>query len=87
MTRAPWPLPAETTGWRDGLTTCLYEDGVRLLLANAPHDAIRLQGSGLYSHFNKRIWFSASDNSDPNTNGRRYEVDFTLDLATWRQAS
>src|SRR6516165_10004413 len=86
MATAPWPMPDDMAGWRDGLTTCLYEDGVRLLRAHIPHDAIRTSGGGLYSHFGRRIWFSTSDNSDPNTNGRRYEVDFTLDLATWKRA-
>ena len=86
MAAAPWPMPDDMAGGRDGLTTCLYEDGVRLLHAHAPHDAIRISGGGLYSHFGRRIWFSTSDNSDPNTNGRRYEVDFTLDLATWKRA-
>ena len=86
MATAPWPLPAETRGWRDGFTTCLYEDGVRLPHAHALHDAIRTSGGGLYSHLGRWIWFSASDNSDPNTNGHRYEVDFTLDLATWKRS-
>lgn len=83
---APWPMSDGRTGWRDGLTTCLYEDGVRLLHAHAPHDAIRMSGGGLYSHFGRWIWFSTQDNSDPNTNGRRYEVDFRLDLFTWKHA-
>jgi len=86
MAAAPWPMPDNMGGWRDGLTTCLYEDGVRLLHAHAPHDAIRVSGGGLYSHFGRWIWFSTSDNSDPNTNGRGYEVDFTLDLTTWKRA-
>jgi MoaA/NifB/PqqE/SkfB family radical SAM enzyme len=79
-------MPDEMAGWRDGLTTCLYEDGVQLLHAHTPHDAIRTLGGGLYAHFGRRIWFSTSDNSDPNTNSRRYEVDFTLDLETWKRA-
>jgi len=86
MAAALWPMPDNMAGWRDGLTTCLYEDGVRLLRAHTPHDVIRTAGGGLYSHFGRHIWFSTSDNSDPNTNGRRYEVDFTLDLATWKRA-
>jgi len=83
---APWPMPEEQAGWRNGFTTCLYEDGLRLLHAHTPHDTIRALGGGLYSHFGPRIWFSTSDNSNPNSNGRRYEVDFTLDLATWKRA-
>ena len=86
MATAPWPMPDGMIGWRDGLTTCLYEDGMRLLHAHAPHDAIRTWGGGLYAHSGRRIWFSTLDNSDPNTNGRRYEVDFTLDLSTWKRA-
>src|SRR5215472_6861382 len=85
MARVPWSI-RRADGWRDGFTTCLYEDGVRLLHAHTPHDAIRSRGGGLYAHTGRRIWFSTTDNSDPNANGRRYEVDVTLDLATWKQA-
>jgi molybdenum cofactor biosynthesis enzyme MoaA len=85
MARVPWSI-RRADAWRDGFTTCLYEDGVRLLHAHTPHDAIRSRGGGLYAHSGRRIWFSTTDNSDPNTNGRRYEVDATLDLATWKQA-
>ncbi len=83
---APWVMPAESGGWREGMTTCLYEDGVRLLAANTLHEVIRTAGGGLYDHKNRRIWFSATDNSNPNTNGRCYEVDFSLDLPTWKAA-
>jgi molybdenum cofactor biosynthesis enzyme MoaA len=85
IARLPWSI-RRADGWRDGFATCLYEDGVRLLHAHTPHDAIRSRGGGLYAHSGRRIWFSTSDNSDPNTNGRRYEVDVTLDLTTWKQA-
>jgi MoaA/NifB/PqqE/SkfB family radical SAM enzyme len=85
IANAPWNLPASSRGWRNGLTTCLYENDARLLHANAPHDVIRIWGEGAYSHSDRRIWFSSTDNSDPNTNGRCYEVDFSLDLGTWRE--
>ena len=52
----------------------LYEDGVRLPLGHAPHDAIRAQGLGRYSHWGRRVYFAASDNSDPRRNGRRYRL-------------
>lgn len=59
---------------------------MRLLHAYAPHEAIRTWGKGLYAHSGRKIWFAPSDNTDPNKNGRRYEIDLTLDLATWKQA-
>ena len=52
----------------------LYEDGVKLPLGHAPHDAIRSLGLGRYSHWGRRIYFAASDNSDPRSNGRRYRL-------------
>jgi hypothetical protein len=52
----------------------LYEDGVRLPLGHAPHDAIRGLGLGRYSHWGRRVYFAASDNSDPRRNGRRYRL-------------
>lgn len=52
----------------------LYEDGVPLESGHALHDDIRRLGGGRYSHWGKGLLFSASDNTDPNTNGRDYEV-------------
>ncbi|MEI9986566.1 MAG: hypothetical protein WDN69_27365 [Aliidongia sp.] len=52
----------------------LYEDGVKLPIGHAPHDAIRAQGMGRYSHWGRRIYFAASDNSDPRSNGRNYRL-------------
>jgi hypothetical protein len=37
-----------------------------------PHDVIAELGRGRYSHFKGLIAFSASDNTDANTNGRNY---------------
>jgi predicted O-methyltransferase YrrM len=50
----------------------LYEDGVPFLEAHVPHQYIRTEGGGLFSHWQDSLFFSTSDNSDPNTNGRRY---------------
>jgi|HubBroStandDraft_1064217.scaffolds.fasta_scaffold00272_27 hypothetical protein len=52
----------------------LFEDEVRLPLGHSPHDAIRSLGLGRYSHWGRRIYFAASDNSDPRANGRRYRL-------------
>lgn len=55
----------------------IYEDGVPLGPAHTQHGEISSLGSGRYSHwFTGRmiIMFSASDNSDPRTNGRVYRI-------------
>lgn len=38
------------------------------------HSDIRQIGLGRYSFWHKNIYFSTSDNSDPRTNGRQYEI-------------
>ncbi|CAA7619672.1 hypothetical protein MTBSS4_250046 [Magnetospirillum sp. SS-4] len=50
----------------------LSEDGRPLQTSHAGHDDIRAKGNGRYSHWQSWFWFAASDNSNPNTNGRRY---------------
>jgi tetratricopeptide (TPR) repeat protein len=52
----------------------LLENGRRLGPAHVEHVDIGKQGHGRYSHWSEVLYFSASDNSDPNRNGRRYEV-------------
>ncbi|HEX6813038.1 MAG TPA: glycosyltransferase [Planctomycetota bacterium] len=52
----------------------LFEDGVPLLLRDSPHADIREQGRGRHSVWQRGLYFSASDNSDPHHNGRRYEL-------------
>ncbi len=53
-------------------TLRMFEDGRELGPAHAVHVDIRNQGQGRYSHWNTVLYFSASDNSDPRTNGRKY---------------
>ena len=70
---------AQVPGWimsdRDGASGLeLYEDGVKLPLGHAPHEAIRTLGGGRYSHWGNFVFFAASDNSDPRSNGRRYRL-------------
>ncbi len=50
----------------------LYEDGVMLGLAHSVHAHIARHGGGRFSHWGRTLSFSASDGSDPNTNGRTY---------------
>lgn len=51
----------------------VFENGQPLGIAHCMHDAIRNHGAGRFSHWGGDLVFSASDNSDPNTNGRTYE--------------
>ena len=53
-------------------TIVLCEDQKRLGPGHALHDEIRAKGLGRYSHWGFDVVFSSSDNSDPNTNHRRY---------------
>lgn len=53
-------------------TLRLYENGVELGPAHAVHQDIRDYGKGRFSHWGTTLYFSASDNSNPATNGRKY---------------
>lgn len=66
----------------------LLEDGRALGPPDAQHDVIRGEGRGAFSLCNDFIYFSTSDNSDPTTNGRRYEAvvgDEVVPLNYWRR--
>ena len=52
----------------------LRENGQSLGPAHAGHSDIRESGKGRYSHWRTRLWFSASDSTDPRTNGRTYSI-------------
>lgn len=52
----------------------LLENGINLGPANSLHDIIRNTGAGKFSFWHDIVYFSASDNSDPRVNGKRYEV-------------
>jgi pectate lyase len=53
-------------------TLRLYENGVELGPAHSVHQDIRDFGKGRFSHWGTTLYFSASDNSNPATNGRKY---------------
>ena len=52
----------------------VYEQGRSIGPAHALHHEIEQAGSGRFSHWTTTLIFSASDNTDPRTNGRRYEA-------------
>ena len=52
----------------------VYENGVPLGPAHAPHSTIRHLGAGAFSHWKDTIYFSSTDGTNPNSNGRAYEL-------------
>lgn len=58
----------------------LYEDGEPLGPANSDPQDISAKGRGLYKLYRRSdetvpiLMFSTSDNTDPNTNGRKYRL-------------
>lgn len=58
-----------------GSRCVLLEDGKALPTPRALHADIRDKGHGRFSHWTEgTLYFSASDNSDPRTNGRKYSL-------------
>lgn len=57
-------------------TLGLVEDHLPLGSAHADLETIITQGRGQYRHHGVLLVFSASDNSDPRRNGRRYRLDW-----------
>jgi hypothetical protein len=60
----------------------VYENGIPLSSPNALHQTIKDEGNGGYSVWNGNLFFSSSDNSDPRTNGRKYELEWPHPLRT-----
>jgi hypothetical protein len=54
----------------------LLEDGKPLGPAHSLHDVIRSQGRGTFSHWSGHLYFSTSDNTDPNQNGKQYVLSY-----------
>jgi hypothetical protein len=73
--------PSDQESGAGGSALRLLEDGREIGPAHAPHDDIRVKGSGRYSHWGARLYLSATDSSNPRTNGRRYVVVAPVTLA------
>ncbi len=59
-------------------TLLLFENDNLLQPAHASHDVWN-SGGGCYSHWKEFLYFSTSDGSDPNTNGREYRIMYSLE--------
>lgn len=70
--RPPGAVTRGDTEGRTDAATVILEDGAPIGPGQVQHDAIRAYGGGRYSHWDSHVYWSTPDNSDPNTNGRRY---------------
>lgn len=76
-------LPAECDGLiGGGAEAYLMENGVRLPWPDTQHERIRKLGGGTYSLHAGYVYFSASDSSDCEQNGRTYEIEI-FDWPSW----
>ena len=69
------PIPTELVGDSEGASVSrlvLFENDRPLLDAHSMHADIRTSGEGKYSHWGNNLYFSATDNSNPQTNGKKY---------------
>ncbi len=67
---------ADSSGQGNDTRSCvfLFENDRQLPYPHSIHNEIAEFGGGRFSHWNTDLLFSATDGSDPNTNGRRYEL-------------
>ncbi len=61
----------------------MLENGKDFGIAHSNHVDISGIGLGRYSHWRENLYFSTPDNSDPRSNGRRYEVDGVFHAPHW----
>ena len=59
----------------------LHENAELLGLAHTPYAQVKSVGGGDYVHWGKALFFSASDDTDPRRNGRRYHGTLTAAVA------
>lgn len=60
------------TQWTTTSTLKVYENGNALGPAHSSHQDVRTIGRGKFSHWGNDLYFTASDNTDPRSNGRKY---------------
>jgi hypothetical protein len=63
---------SDRPGKEDRSPVLLCENGKLIGAPHTQHEEIAKYGGGLFSHWGHSVYFSASDNSDPNSNGREY---------------
>jgi hypothetical protein len=80
--RDPMPVVAISDGLNDPYRSSLrlFENGVALGPPHTVHDRLRERGGGAFSFWAGRLYFSASDSTDPRVNGRDYAAEIPLGL-------
>ena len=69
------PVPAQFLAFVEPhMTVTVQEGGVPLGPADSVHQTIRDRGAGAFSLWGSNLYFSSSDNSDCNRNGRNYFI-------------
>lgn len=63
---------ADTSSFPKRSRLMLYEDGTPLGLAHSSHEDIKTYGLGRFSHWDGKLYFSTTDSTNPNINGRSY---------------
>jgi len=58
--------------WQSSFVLC--EDGHPIGTGHSSREIIRNAGMGLFSHWEKQLFFSTSDNSNPRANGHTYSL-------------
>src|SRR5258706_10851272 len=71
---ADLPIEGDSSEEPQRSSFVLCEDARPLGPGHSSHDVIRNIGRGKYSYWDKFLYFSTSDNTDPRTNGRRYSL-------------
>lgn len=70
----PRELPQDHNGTIVNSRAVVLEDGKELGPAHAGVARVDEVGSGAFAHLREGLWFSTSDGSDPNSNGRSYAL-------------
>lgn len=68
------PTQAQLQNHDRWLAARVIEDGRVLDEASLTREKVASVGQGTFAVSGKNLWFSASDNSDPRSNGRHYQV-------------
>lgn len=68
------PGPSDDVDAPRASQAILLEDGREIGPAHSLHEDIRTLGGGHYSHWRGALYFSTSDDTDPNSNGRSYAL-------------
>lgn len=81
-----YPMPAVLRTQAGSQANALVlEDGRPLPWRAASMQDVIANGAGRYVFTGKNLWMSASDDTDPRSNGRRYKLAFPLPVPPWLQ--